>query len=183
MKGIIFNLLEEAVVERHGADAWDGLLDGLGLDGVYTSLGSYPDAEVYQIVEGAGRLAGLSPAEALRWFGREAMALMAGRFPAYFSAHTTALPFLLSVNSMIHPEVRKIYPGADVPTFGFRTEPSGALLMAYTSPRRLCALAHGFIDGAAAHFGETAQVDHLECMHRGDSECLCRVTFRAAEAA
>lgn len=183
MKGIIFNLLEEAIVERHGADAWDGLLDGLGLDGVYTSLGSYPDTEVYRIVEGAAALDGRSPAETLRWFGRQALALMAGRYPAYFAAHTNALPFLLSVNSMIHPEVRKVYPGADVPTFGFRTEPSGALLMTYDSPRRLCALAHGFIDGAAEHFGETAEVEHLECMHRGASACLCRVTFRRAQAA
>jgi len=45
MKGIVFNLLEQVVVNTHGEAAWDGLLDKTGLTGAYTSLGSYPDAQ------------------------------------------------------------------------------------------------------------------------------------------
>jgi hypothetical protein len=113
----------------------------------------------------------------LRWFGREAMPLLATRYPTYFSAHTATRPFVLSVNSIIHPEVRKVYPGADVPTFGFRDEADGSLLMNYRSARRLCALAQGFVEGAGDHFGEALDFEHLKCMHNGDSSCLCRITF------
>jgi hypothetical protein len=84
---------------------------------------------------------------------------------------------VLSVNNIIHPEVRKIYPGADVPTFEFRDELDGGLLMGYLSPRRLCALAQGFIEGAATHYGETVIFEHRECMHQGDKKCLCHITF------
>ena len=50
MKGIVFNLLEEAVVEAHGVDAWDQILEDVGADGAYTSLGNYPDDEALALV-------------------------------------------------------------------------------------------------------------------------------------
>ncbi len=46
MKGIVFNLFDEVVVRNHGEDKWDALLDAAKLDGVCTSLGSYPDADM-----------------------------------------------------------------------------------------------------------------------------------------
>ena len=50
MKGIVFNLLEEAVVEAHGVDAWEQVLEDVGADGVYTSLGNYSDQEAIALV-------------------------------------------------------------------------------------------------------------------------------------
>lgn len=183
MKGIIFNLLEEVVIQHHGEDVWDDLLDGAGLGGSYTALGSYPDDEALQLVELAAASLKSTPFDILRWFGREAMPLLAVRYPGYFSGHTTTRPFVLSVNSIIHPELRMIYPGADVPTFGFRDERDGSLVMTYRSARRLCALAQGFLEGAAGHYGETADVSHLQCMHQGASSCVCRVSFHGAKPA
>ena len=36
MKGIIFNLLEDVVINDHGQDTWDELLNATALDGAYT---------------------------------------------------------------------------------------------------------------------------------------------------
>jgi predicted hydrocarbon binding protein len=177
MKGIIFNLLQEVVISNHGEDAWDQLLAASALDGSYTSLGSYPDEQIQSLVDSAAAMLGLTPFEVLRWFGQQAIPLLFHRYPRFFTSQASTRLFVLSVNSMIHPEVRKIYPGADVPTFEFRDLPKGGLEMGYLSPRRLCALAQGFIEGAAAHYGETATVEHLECMHRGDSKCVCHISF------
>ena len=55
---------------------------------------------------------------------------MAKRWPAFFAAHDEAVPFLLSLNSVIHPEVRKLYPGAYCPHFDFTSPPDGSLLIA-----------------------------------------------------
>jgi hypothetical protein len=183
MKGIIFNLLEEVVILRHGEAAWDGLLDKAGLDGAYTSLGSYPDSEIEALVAAAATALNLSPGECLRWFGREAMPLLAVRYPAFFEGYRTTLPFILSVNSIIHPEVRKIHPGALCPVFRFEQAADGALRLGYKSPRQLCALAEGFIEGAGDHFGETALVEHLRCTAKGDPECLLSIRIEAREAA
>jgi hypothetical protein len=175
MKGIVFNLLEEVVIRSHGDDAWDNLLDATALPGSYTSLGSYPDDEIVKLVAAGSDALGISPADLLRWFGRSSMPLLAKKYPVFFTEHRTALSFVLSVNSIIHPEVRKLYAGAHCPFFRFTETADGALLMTYDSPRRLCALAHGFIEGAGDHFDEAISVEHLSCMNEGDSKCLLSI--------
>src|SRR2546425_11764571 len=177
MKGVVFNLLEEVVSRTHGEDTWDALLDTAGLAGAYTSLGSYPDEDMGKLVLAASNTLATPPAEVLRWFGREAMPILAERYPSFFSGHTSARPFVLSLNDIIHPEVQKVYPGANVPVFDFRDAADGALLMGYQSSRKLCALAQGFVEGAAAHYGETLNFEHLNCMHNGDPKCLFRLSF------
>jgi len=175
MKGVIFNLLQEVVVAAHGERAWDDLLDWAGLDGVYTSLGSYDDAELMRLVAAAAALLSIPEDEVLRWFGRQAIPRMVTRWPAYFSAHQDTVPFLRSLNSVIHPEVRKLYAGAYCPHFDFTSPADGSLLIGYRSPRHLCGLAHGFILGVGDFYGDVLTVRHLECMHDGANRCLVSV--------
>jgi hypothetical protein len=111
------------------------------------------------------------------------MGLLATRYPPFFAAHTSTLPFITSVNSIIHPEVRKLYAGAHCPHFKFEQRADGTLLMGYGSPRKLCALAHGFIEGAGDHFHEAVEVEHQSCMHRGDTQCLLGIRVVGAAAA
>lgn len=176
MKGIIFNLLEDVVVETHGDAVWDALLEQAELDGVYTSLGSYDDAEMMRLVSTAGTALSLSDDEVLRWFGRRAIPGMVQRWPAFFAPHKQTIPFLRTLNSVIHPEVRKLYAGAYCPHFDFTSPADGSLMIGYRSPRQLCGLAHGFILGAGDHYGEELTVRHLECMHDESDRCLIAVT-------
>jgi hypothetical protein len=88
--------------------------------------------------------------------------------------------FVLTLNQIIHAEVRKLYPGADVPDFDFDTSRDDVLVIGYQSARKLCALAEGFITGAATHFGEQAMIEQTACMHRGDDKCLIHCTFSPA---
>ncbi len=128
-----------------------------------------------QLVLAASNALALPPATVLRWFGQEAMPLLAVRYPVFFSAQRSLYPFILSVNSIIHPEVRKLYAGAHCPNFHFEDATDGALLMEYSSQRKLCHLAHGFIEGAATHYKEAVDVSHVQCMHDGDAKCLLRI--------
>jgi len=171
MKGVVFNLLAETVSNAHGEEAWDGLLAAAGLDGAYTSLGSYPDEEMSNLVTVAAEVLGISPNDVLRWFGRSAMPLLATRYGVFFEGHQSARSFLFSVNDIIHPEVRKLYAGAGCPHFQFKDDAAGRLLIGYQSPRQLCHLAHGFIEGAADHYHETIDVEHLACMQKGSPTC------------
>jgi len=183
MKGIIFNLLEEAVSMEYGDATWDALLDRAGLEGAYTSLGSYDDAEVIALVDVAAAVLGIGPQEVLRWFGKRAMPLLAARFPTFFGAHSSARSFLLTLNNIIHPEVRKLYPGASPPVFDFDNGPDGALIIGYNSARRLCSLAEGFMRGAAEYYHERVDICQPQCMHEGASKCVFKVTFyRDSEA-
>jgi hypothetical protein len=175
MKGIVFNLLEEVVRSQLGERAWDDLLDASGSDGIYTSLGNYPDEQLFALVATASRVLEKPADEIVRWFARHAMPLLASKYPQFFEPHTTTRPFLLTLNEIIHPEVRKLYPGADVPEFDFDTSDEQVLVMGYRSPRKLCAFAEGLIEGAAAHYGEQVQIRQSQCMLRGDGKCLLHV--------
>ena len=96
---------------------------------------------------------------------------------------TTTAESRAPVNDVIHPEVRKVYPGADVPVFDFESSGDDAMiLLGYRSARKLCALAEGFIEGSADHFGELAEIEQSSCMQRGDERCLLKIvlTTRAA---
>lgn len=177
MKGIIFNLLEEVVTQAHGADVWDQLLDAAQLDGVFTSLGNYPDEYLFKLVDAASAALDQPPDVIIRWFGVQALPLLAQKYPAFFEKHRSTRPFILTLNAIIHPEVRKLYPGAEPPMFDFDTSSPEVLVMHYHSKRKLCALAEGFVTGAAAHFAETARIAHPQCMHRGDSSCRLDLSF------
>lgn len=177
MKGIVFNLLQQIVTRDHGEDAWDDLLDAAGLEGAYTSLGSYPDEDLGGLVAAASQALDMPPDDVVRWFGRNALPLLAGSYPAFFAEHESTRPFVLTLNEIIHPEVRKLYPGADVPEFEFEIRGDDELLMDYRSPRRMCAFAEGLLVGAADHFGESVAIEQTECMNRGDSRCLLDIRF------
>jgi hypothetical protein len=179
MKGIIFNLFEEVVVSEHGDDAWEDMLEQAGIDGAYTAVGSYPDVEFITLLKAmpAGE-ANHSPDDLLRWFGAKAIPLLARRYPVFFEGHTSTRSFLLTLNDIIHPEVRKLYPDADVPVFDFDTpSTNGTLVVGYRSGRKLCELAEGFIQGAAGHFGEQVSIEQPHCMHHGDERCELVCTF------
>lgn len=178
MKGIIFNLLEEVVRKEYGDEAWEGLLEAARVDGAYTSLGNYPDEDMMKLVAAAATALRMSPNEITRWFGRESLPILAVRYPQFFAGHNSARTFLLTLNDVIHTEVRKIYPGSEVPEFDYDSSAPDVLLMGYRSRRKLCALAHGFTEAAAAHFGEELVFEQPYCMHRGDDKCVFRIALK-----
>jgi hypothetical protein len=177
VKGIIFNLVEEVVTTAHGPAAWDAVLEGADLDGSYTSLGSYPDEDLLRLVGSASAALDLPPDDVVRAIGTGAIPLLADRYPHFFDGHSSTKSFLLTLNNIIHPEVKKLYPGSIVPDFTFRNGDESALTIGYQSARKLCALAEGFIIGAAAHYGETVTLGQSECMNRGDDHCLIDCRF------
>jgi hypothetical protein len=175
MKGIIFNLLEDVVSEAHGPGMWDALLQDSGASGVYTSLGSYPDEELVALVHTAAAQLGLPPADVLRWFGRNAIPRLARFYPGFFTSAPNLRAFMLSLNQVIHAEVRKLYPGSVCPHFDFGLGDGRSLEMVYRSPRRLCALIEGFVQGVAEHYREPAVLTHAACMHQGAPACVFRL--------
>ncbi|MDE2331898.1 MAG: heme NO-binding domain-containing protein [Bradyrhizobium sp.] len=179
MKGIIFNVLEEVVARQFSRDVWEDLIDNAGVDGAYTSLGNYADEEFVSLVTTSAEVLGKTPGEILRWFGQSAIPLLATRYPYLFESHRSSRDFVLSVNTIIHPEVHKIYAGASCPFFHFKPSDNGSMMMAYHSKRKMCMLAQGFIEGAANHYHDHADVHHRECMLNGDKKCLLEIKWAA----
>jgi predicted hydrocarbon binding protein len=176
MKGIVFTLLNEMVEENYGLEAWDQLLQNASCDGIYISTETYPDAELMALVGAASEMTNI-PANALvKAFGEYMFPSFQEKYPILFKEGMTFKPFLLTVDRVIHVEVRKLYPDAGLPEFKYQDESDNELVMLYRSPRKLCALAEGLIAGAAKHFNADYQLKHDICMHNGDDHCRFELT-------
>ena len=90
--------------------------------------------------------------------------------------HKSSRSFLGSLNEVIHPEVRKLYDGAEPPHFVMLDAPDGSLLMEYHSHRTMCILAEGLVLGAGDAFGENLSVVQLQCKRDGHDHCVLKVT-------
>lgn len=175
MKGIVFNLVEDVVTQENGPDAWDDLLDAAHVDGAYTAVGSYDDNQLFSIVDAAASAGGLPPDDVMRHVGRQSLLLLAERFPEFFELHSSVRTFLPTLNSVIHPEVRKLYPGAQPPHFDFSQGPDGTILMDYHSERTMCPMAEGLTLGAGDHFGETLAITQTQCTKHGAPYCTLQI--------
>lgn len=172
----MFNVLEDVLCAEYGPAAWDQLLSETEVGGVYASLGSYPDAEFFRLIDQAAARTDCSRDEMLLRYGKAAFARLAERYPTFLTGISDTRTLLLSLNRIVHMEVRKLYAGAGCPQLRFAIAPK-KLRIGYSSPRRLCAMAQGLIAGVAQHFNEEIQIDHPECMHRGDAACRLDVQW------
>lgn len=180
MKGVIFNLLEASVTRAFGADAWDHLVEASGVSGAYTSLGNYPDSEIEALVGAAMVVLSFDRDQVLRWFGQSAIPILSELYPDFFEGPSTGREFTAGVNTIIHAEVRKLYPDSACPHFRMREGSSGGLVMDYLSVRNMCALAQGFVEGAAVWYDETVDFRHTACTAHGDKHCTFEIVWSAA---
>lgn len=179
MKGVIFNVLEEMVIETCGMQTWNEVLQSQNADGIYTSGDSYPDEELFGLVtEVSARLE--QPIETvIEAYGVYLFKQLASRYPMFVDQCDNLRDFLISVDTVIHIEVKKLYDSPNLPDFEYDESRNDQLVMKYQSPRKLCVLAEGLIRGAAEHYGETIVIDHPVCMHKGADHCDLVVRFIA----
>jgi hypothetical protein len=178
VKGIIFNLLEHVVTDEFGEEAWEGILDAAGVEGAYTAVGTYPHEDLHQLVSAASTAVGMPQDDLIRWFGRRAIPPLAARYPDFFAPYTSTIPFVLTLNDVIHPEVRKLFPGAYAPEFDFESVDENCVALGYRSFRQLCPFAEGLVEGVADHYVETVTIEQTQCARRGDEKCVlvCRTS-------
>ena len=180
MKGIIFTHLESMVDSVMGAHAWQRVVAETELrttEGYFVGPRNYPDEDLFALVATASRLSGTPVDELVHAFGRFLFAPLARAFPGFIRPEMTSKSFLMTVDRVIHIEVRKLHPDALLPTIRYEDPAGDRLILLYQSPRRLCQLAIGLIEGTAAHFHERVTCEHTRCMKQGSDHCRFECTF------
>ena len=160
MKGIILTTLQEFVEENFGMEYWDSLINNLELksQGIYTAAETYDDAEVFSIVGTVCVEKNIPVDDALELFGKFLMGKLSQKYAVFFN-DINLKNFLLSIDGVIHVEVKKLYPEAILPKFRYETLSNGNLEMYYNSDRKLKHVAKGLILGAAAVFQSDITLD------------------------
>lgn len=156
MRGMIFTQLLDMIEDDLGLAVKDRVLSlaNPAQGGIYAATGDYPATELLQLVHTLSEQTGQAPAALLRRFGTYMFRHFVGVYGRFFEGAPSCFEFLRRVESYIHVEVRKLYPGAELPRFSYPLDEPTQLVMEYHSPRGLAAFAEGLIRAAIEHFGE-----------------------------
>lgn len=154
MKGMIFTEFLELVERTYSPEMADALIDASHLPsgGAYTAVGNYDHREMVALVMALHKRTDRPVGDLLHWFGLNLFDALAKGFPVFFEDKTHPFDVLSGIESVIHTEVRKLYPDAELPEFIVSKLAPDTLQLDYHSPRCMDDVAHGLIDGCLAHF-------------------------------
>lgn len=179
MQGSVFTCFSDMVIDGLGMMAWSELLDEVKPEsgGVYTNNQSYADEELFALVGAFCKKTNMPVTDAVTAFGKYLFTSLYRAAPAGVKQVDDLIEFLLMVDSVIHVEVKRIYPDAYLPEFTYeKTDDPNKLVMLYKSKRKLCHLSEGLIAGAAEQFGSECTITHDVCMHDGADHCRLELT-------
>ncbi len=179
VKGVVFTAFLEMVESQFTANMVDDIIDDCHSPsgGAYTAVGTYPHEEMVDLVVALSKRSGISIPDLLRAYGQHLFTHFFSTHPSFFVNVHDALSFLAGIEVIIHAEVLKLYPDAQLPRFETEHHSQDQLVLLYDSSRHFEDLAEGLITGCIAHFGEKIEVrreasDHLG--HRRERFILTR---------
>ncbi len=175
MHGLIFASFRDYLLTEHGAEVANHVTAG---EPQYTLSEAYPDEQFLVLLERTGARTAMSRDDLLFDFGVFTAATTFARLYSILFRHSpTARDFLLTVETPIHEVVRETMPEARPPELAVTDLGDQGLEIVYTSPRRLCAMLRGLVEGTGRVFEEVVEVEEPECMHRGAAACRVEVRF------
>lgn len=176
MHGLIFVTWEKYLSERFSEALLKDYRAAIGETAATSPLASrtYSDEVLLVGVKAACRLTGL-PLDTLVWeYGRYFMINgLTGHLCAYLLSRVKNGRDLLLTMRQAHAQMRRLPDGLTPPLFEYQTSPDSQqdLALLYDSPRHLCALLWGAIEGAAQRYGQRVQVVEVSCMKQGAPIC------------
>lgn len=163
MKGIVFTEFQELVESTYGLEVADKVVSkGCPFQQGFTSVGTY---DHHILLEMVGQLSAESRAsvqELVHAFGKHLFQSFLRAYPAFFKDVGGTCELLNNVETVIHREVRKLYPDAELPHFYFYEAEPDCFKMEYRSTRPFAVLAGGLIEASIEHFGEALAVERLD---------------------
>jgi predicted hydrocarbon binding protein len=181
MQGVVFTLFSDCVIENFGMEVWDELLEKVSpeSEGVYTSGDTYEDSELFAYVGELSNKTGVAATDLVRTFGEYMFSHLLSHMPQAVKPGMSLKDFLLTVDQVIHKEVKRLHPNSYLPEIDYENSSDEQLIMIYRSKRKLCHLAEGLIFGAAKHFKTEVSIEHPLCMHRDDDHCRLEISFQS----
>ena len=119
MKGTVFTCLADMIEEEQGLLLWQKILDTCPLtnQGGYCSGSIYPDEELVCLITQLQRHLDLPIDILLRHFGEYLFPRLIEHRKHLIREYPNAKEFLLAVETVIHRDIEKLYPGTTFPVF------------------------------------------------------------------
>ena len=171
MKGIVFTEFLELVESNYGLAMVQKIIDECDLEskGVYTSVGTYSHKEMFSMVKKLSELQGVPVSQLLELYGSYFFNTLSSNYPQFMN-QPNVFSFLQSIDNYIHPEVLKLYPEAELPSFQTEMSTDSEMTLRYTSTRKMADFAIGLIKGASEFFGTKMKVEKV--LEENDGEVV-----------
>ncbi len=180
MKGIIFNVFEDFIVDNFDIETWNTVLEKANLKSglVFVAPMTYPDEDFFALVTTAITLKNLNQTNALHSFGQYTFLKLAKRYQSLIEPFKTARELLLNIDPIIHKEVIKLFKESTPPKFTYKISTPDTLTMTYHSNRKLCLFMEGLIKGVAQYYQTDISFHQSKCMLKNDNECTFEIKFK-----
>ncbi len=165
MKGVIFTEFLELVESDYGMEVADQVITlGCPFHNTtgFTSVGSYDHRNLMAMIDELSRVTNSPVPDLVQGFGKHMFGKFMQGYPEAFERVTSTFEMLLRVEDVIHVEVKKLNPEAELPSFNFPTTDEGSLDVVYKSARPFADLAHGLIEACVEYFGEELSVTRVD---------------------
>lgn len=162
MKGVVFTEFMSMVKNQFGADMVDTLITKTNLShkGAYVADGTYPHQEMVSLVTVLGKETNTETGDLLIAFGKYLFTHLVKLQPQFAENSKNPLEFIASVDEIIHVEVRKLYPDAELPRFLTVEKSDNKLVMDYVSKRKMELFGYGLMQGCADHYNQPIKIEH-----------------------
>jgi len=171
LKGIIFTELVDMVETTFSPEMADRIIEKCDLPsgGVYTAVGTYDHSEIVSLVTALSEETGTPAKDLVHAYCGHLFGRFTELYPQFFSDRQDVFSFLQGVDGVIHVEVKKLYPDAELPRFTCEEISKSELRMTYHSSRHLGDVAEGLILGCISHFGEEINVSRTDLTNGADA--------------
>jgi len=176
MKGIIFTEYIDFVTDTFGVEACEAMVDACELtdDGAYTAVGTYDHKELVAMVVQLSEVTNAPPSDLVKAYGSHLFGVLAGKYSTMIEGMDNSFDLLKQIEDVIHVNVRKLYPDAELPSFQVEQPAADQLVLHYKSERGLADVAEGLMRGCFAHFGEAVDLEREDV----SGGALASVIFR-----
>jgi hypothetical protein len=180
MYGMVNAAIQQLVSSRFGEAKWDEIKTKSGVEiDEFTRMSQYPDEITYKLVGAASDVLGLSPDDVMKAFGEFWVLYtgQAGYGHLFGMAGSSLRDFLLNLDNL-HSRVGQNFKELVPPSFTYDEVGKDTLRMHYHSQRAgLCPLVVGLLQGLAARFNSSLEIEHPQCSRTGADHCEFLLTF------
>ncbi len=182
MHGLIFVTWEKYLSERFGSRLLKEYRNAIGETAATSPLASlvYDDATLLAGVGAACELTRLPADTILREYGRYFMINgLTSHLCAYLLTQIHSGRDLLLVMRDAHAQMRRTPDAITPPLFRYQTNISHPheITLIYDSPRKLCSVLWGAVEGAAERYGERVHIVEHTCMKQEATTCQFELAF------
>lgn len=184
MKGVVFTEFLEMIESKFGLELVDRLIESADLQtgGSYTSVGTYDYQELIQLVVKLSEEISTPVPALVQAFGSYLFERFTSSYPFALQGVEDAAGFLANVEDIIHVEVKKLYPDAELPTIDFHRINENDWRLNYNSTRPFADLCEGLIRACIEHFDDQGDLTR-EDVETSDGGFAASFFFQAGSRA